>query len=450
MIFNYKTNFLLLLIFLPFIFLGCKDDEADEVQPVVYTLATSVVGQGSISPSEGTYEKGEIVSLTATAATGWEFNSWSGDVEENNNPLILTMDKDKTVVAHFIEVTGENDDNDGEGSDGDENDEGSSAIVNPGTVEYSLIGYATVSGEGYETTTGGKGGTEITISDLAELESWAASREKNTTPEIVYIKGKISSPTTTVVTIKHGENISILGLGGTAELDNVGLNIRNYKNVIVRNLKIHEVFYPNDGLTIDESQHVWVDHCEFYSKIGAGIGVDTYDGLLDIKKGSRYITVSWNHFHDHMKTMLIGHTDNVNQEPIDSEMRITLHHNFFENTDGRNPSLRWGAVHMFNNYLKDIADYGIAVRQGAHALLENNVYENVKLPITTDKFTGEGYVCENNNSFIGTSGASSITQTDCEWWDALPYTYELDPVESIATLVPANVGVGRIDVRASE
>jgi uncharacterized repeat protein (TIGR02543 family) len=311
-----------------------------------------------------------------------------------------------------------------------------------------MVGYATVDGEGYTTTTGGQGGAVITISTLAQLQAWALTRENKTVPEIVHISGKIEASASTVVTIKHGANVSVLGVGSTAELKNVGLNFRNYKNVIVRNLKIHEVFYPNDGLTIDECQHVWIDHNEFHSIIGPGIGVDTYDGLMDIKNGSRYVTVSWNHFHDHMKTVLVGHTDNSGAEATDRQIRVTFHHNYFENTDGRNPSLRWGAVHMYNNYLRNISDYGIAVRQGAHALLENNVYENVKLPVSTNKFDGEGFACERGNLFTGTSGANSITQTDCAWWTSttLPYEYTLDPVTSVTSTVPGNVGVGKVDV----
>lgn len=315
------------------------------------------------------------------------------------------------------------------------------------SVSNDMIGFATVSGDGYSTTTGGQGGSEITISSLSELKTWASSRENNTTPEIVYISGKISSSTSQIVTIKHGANISILGIGSSSELENVGINIRDYENVIVRNLKIHEILYPNDALTLDKINHGWVDHCELHSKIGDGITVDTYDGLLDIKKGSKYITISWCYLHDHMKTVLIGHTDSDSQKEQDSEIRVTFHHNFFENTNGRNPSLRYGAVHMFNNYLNDIDDYGIAVRKGAHAKLENNVYHNVNIPITTDKFKGiDGYACASGNIFSGTSGSNSITQTGCDWWTSttLPYSYTLDPVSSVISTIPDNVGVGKI------
>jgi pectate lyase len=308
---------------------------------------------------------------------------------------------------------------------------------------FNMIGYATVSGG----TTGGAGGSTTTISTIDQLVTWGASREKNTTPEIVQISGKITGGSTTLITIKNGANITITGVGTTAELSGVGLNIRDYTNVIVKNLKIHEIPYPDDALTLDNVQHGWVDHCELYSKIGAGITQDTYDGLLDIKKGSAFITISWCRLHDHMKCSLIGHTDNTGQQAEDSQIRVTYHHDWFYSTDGRNPSLRFGAVHMFNNIYENITDYGLAARDGGHAKVENCHYNNVVLPMSTDKFPVDGlpngYICQTGNTFTGTCGANVISQTGCDFWNSttLPYSYSLDPVSSLETIVKPNSGI---------
>ncbi len=316
------------------------------------------------------------------------------------------------------------------------------------TPDFKMSGYADVEAEGLVTTTGGEGGTVDTVSSLEELQVCAGSRENETIPGIIFIRGKIESPVSLAVSIKHGANVSVIGIGQDAELKNIGLKIWDYNNVIVRNLTIHEVFYPNDAITIDECHHVWIDHCELYSKIGEGINVDTYDGLLDIKNGSRYVTVSWNYFHDHMKCSLIGHSDGSSHENIDSQFKITYHHNYFKNTDGRNPSLRFGALHMYNNYLENIADYGIAVRQGAHAKIEYNHFESVNIPVTTNKFDGpEGYVCMTGNIYSGncTAANNSITQTDCDFWNDLPYTYTPDTAIQVAMLVKHFAGVGILD-----
>lgn len=314
--------------------------------------------------------------------------------------------------------------------------------------DYKLLGYGAVSGGGVSTTTGGAGGKTVSVRSLSELETWAAAREKNTSPEILQINGRISASSSMVLTIKNGANITIEGVGKTGELQNIGLNIRDYTNVIVRNLTIHEVLYPNDALTLDNVQHGWVDRCELYSKIGSGVTVDTYDGLLDIKKGSSYITISWNYLHHHMKCSLIGHSDNTGQQEEDSKIRVTYHHNWFSHTDGRNPSLRFGAAHLFNNYFEEITDYGVAARDGAHVKAENNVWFNVKLPMSTDKFPVDGlpngYICESGNVLSGTTGQKVISQTGCEFWNSstLPYAYTLDPLGTVESEVRQFSGMG--------
>ncbi|MBN2612513.1 MAG: carbohydrate-binding protein [Bacteroidales bacterium] len=392
-----------------------------------YFISTTAAGPGTIrqQPAGDSLFAGQEVVFTASPSVMAEFTGWTGDTVSASPVLQFNLEKNITLTASFTEKE-----------------------VKIDTPNFKMTGYANVEGDGLPTTTGGQGGLADTVSTLVELVAYANTREDNFDPGILYIKGKIESPEKLTVSIKHGANISIIGVGKDAELHNVGLKIWDYNNVIVRNLTIHEVFYPEDAITIDECHHVWIDHCELYSKIGEGIGVDTYDGLLDIKNGSRYVTVSWNYIHHHMKTSLIGHTDNSGQAETDRQFKITYHHNYFSNTDGRNPSLRFGALHMFNNYLENITDYGLAVRQGAHSLVENNHFESVKIPVTTNKFSGdEGFVCMSGNIYTGTCSEAdnSITQTDCEFWNNLPYQYTLDSVHKVALLVQMFAGAGVLD-----
>jgi hypothetical protein len=69
--------------------------------PTQYTLATSVTGQGSLSPSGGTYASGQTVNIYATAASGWKFDHWEGDASGGANPLALVMNANKNVKAVF-------------------------------------------------------------------------------------------------------------------------------------------------------------------------------------------------------------------------------------------------------------------------------------------------------------------------------------------------------------
>ncbi len=399
-------------------------------QAETFSLNLTVDGSGQILqiPNYGLLFYGEEIKLVARPDYNSIFKQWTGDYSSENDTLSFTLDSNKTIVAHFLEIE-----------------------VYPPEPDFSMIGYASMPGEGVETTRGGEGGKVTVIDNLAQLIAWGAGREDNYTAETVIIRGYIEAEETTVISIKRGKDISILGdsesNGGFAELKNISFNIRQYSNVIIRNLKMHEVFYPDDDLTIDECHHVWIDHCEFYSKIGPGIGVDTYDGLLDIKKGSHNITVSWCYFHDHMKTVLIGHSDNNGDQDVNLE--VTFHHNWFSNTDGRNPSLRFGKVHYFNNYLENITDYGFAVRNGAHAKIENCHFESVNIPIATDKFEGHGFACVSNCIYSGSCSENDnqISEpNDCDFWNnEIPYSYSLESTNTVKISVEMYAGVGIIN-----
>ncbi len=69
-----------------------------------YTLSTSVNhnGGGTVTPSSGTYDKGTRVTLTATPASGYRFDHWSGDITGNSGATIIVMDSDMSVTAHFM------------------------------------------------------------------------------------------------------------------------------------------------------------------------------------------------------------------------------------------------------------------------------------------------------------------------------------------------------------
>jgi pectate lyase len=408
------------------------DISGEQAESFQLNLTTNGFGQITQSPENGLLFKDEEITLIARPDYNSVFLNWTGDFNSDNDTLKFILDSDKTITAHFVEIE-----------------------VYPPEPDFAMMGYASVPGDGIETTTGGEGGKISYIQNLDQLIAWGESRENNSTPEIVIIKGLIEAENTTVISIKRGRNISIIGdsdvQGGFGELKNISLNIRQYSNVIIRNLKIREVFYPHDGLTIDECHHVWIDHCEFHSKIGPGIGVDTYDGLLDIKKGSHNVTVSWCRFYDHMKTVLIGHSDNNGEQ--DANLEVTFHHNWFSNTDGRNPSLRFGKVHYFNNYLENISDYGFAVRNGAHAKIENCHFESVNIPIATNKFEGHGFACISGCIYSGSSSENDnqISEPfDCTFWDnEIPYSYSLESTNTVKISVENYAGVGIVETITS-
>ena len=75
--------------------------------PVVYVLDTSVSGSGmiTIDPDQATYGNGQSVTLTAAPDPGYNFTGWGGDLSGSTNPVVITMDGDKTIAAIFTEST---------------------------------------------------------------------------------------------------------------------------------------------------------------------------------------------------------------------------------------------------------------------------------------------------------------------------------------------------------
>ena len=73
--------------------------------PCTYTLSVSTSPPGggtvTINPQKSTYCAGDVVTLTATPNSEYEFNSWSGDASGSANPMTLTMNSNKSVTANF-------------------------------------------------------------------------------------------------------------------------------------------------------------------------------------------------------------------------------------------------------------------------------------------------------------------------------------------------------------
>jgi len=78
-----------------------------EEEAVEYTLTMAKVGTGTVDPDVGDHDYAEdtVVTITATAATGWEFDGWTGDVADATAAsTTVTMDEDQDVTATFTEV----------------------------------------------------------------------------------------------------------------------------------------------------------------------------------------------------------------------------------------------------------------------------------------------------------------------------------------------------------
>lgn len=297
-------------------------------------------------------------------------------------------------------------------------------------------------------------------------------------------------------------NLSIVGIpgddGAAPTLDQGWLMVSKQQNVIVRNLRFMPAtdFWPSfescgsgvtdrdycswnaepDAMTIVGGARIWVDHCEFTDgEALQGAQTDKsrykyYDGLLDIKSGADYVTVSYSRFYNHHKAMLIGATDSN-----DGSYRVTFHHNHIQWVNQRMPRVRNGMVHVLNNVYagprqSDFTQqyyfgYGIGLGYNSKVYSERNAFDiegaaqSELLSANFDRwaqtFTDVGswlngsavdlnavakrLIDEQNN------GGASPFLGGVDWSPAAAYGYAADTsAEVLRAKVAASAGVGKV------
>ncbi|WP_455713049.1 pectinesterase family protein [Streptomyces pseudovenezuelae] len=284
-------------------------------------------------------------------------------------------------------------------------------------------GFASLAGG----TTGGAGGKVVTVTDQAALAAYAAAEE----PYVIRVSGAIAvEPFGSDIVV--ASNKTIIGVGDTGEIVHGELHLNpGTHNVIIRNLTIRDSYVEGDwdgkttdfdAIQMDTVDHVWIDHNRF-EHMG--------DGLLDIRKDSQYVTVSYNQFRSHNKAFGIGWTTNVLTQ-------ITIDHNWFTGTKQRNPSAdNCAYAHLYNNYLSaQVADgdpvwtYGNWSRGRTKMVIESSYYDGVQHPYQADA-TAE--LVQRGSILKNTTG-----RTDA-WGTAFDprsfYAYRLDPAAAVPSLV---------------
>ena len=357
-----------------------------------------------------------------------------------------------------------------------------------------MVGYATIttdSGDGY-TISGGAGASSentITISSYAELvaKKDILSSDK---PKIITISGTISTKANEnpLLSEKYtiGSNSTIYGdATNQGRLQNIEFIVEG-ENVIIRNMMFGEVISwdgytksgADDALSLNGATHVWVDHCEFQShltpqdldgnEITSGYYYSTdekwkkdfYDGLLDIKNGSTWITISNCYFHDHYKACLCASGDdgpdkNTTTGATDEDMRVTFYHNHWKNINARMPLFRYGTGHIYDCYFdagsqSDSASC-INVRAGSKLYIEGNNFANFS-KTTGDSVTNGSYIigfffADSAKKYGNVSGSwkavNNSTANESEGSVSAP-AYSYTAPTSYPTSAPTDVGVGKL------
>ncbi|EPS62434.1 hypothetical protein M569_12355, partial [Genlisea aurea] len=155
------------------------------------------------------------------------------------------------------------------------------------------------------------------------------------------------------------------GRGRKIRISGKGLRLKECEHVIICNL----IFDGGEGPDADavqikpNSRHIWIDRCSFS---------DYCDGLVDITRASTDITISRCRFSNHNKAVLIG-ADPSNTG--DRNIRVTIHHCFFDGTRQRHPRVRFGKVHLYNNYTRNWGVYAVCASVESQIYSQNNIYE---------------------------------------------------------------------------
>ncbi|WP_427918221.1 pectate lyase family protein [Streptomyces sp. cg40] len=278
-------------------------------------------------------------------------------------------------------------------------------------------------------TTGGGSATAVTVSTLDAFKSAVTG----STSKVVKVNGLI--PLSGQVDI--GSNTTVLGVGSASGFTGGGLRLKKVTNVVVRNLNISKPVAPADGITVQASTKVWIDHNAFSSDLDHG--KDYYDGLLDITHASDYVTVSWNTFKNHYKGSLVGHSDNNASEDT-GHLRVTYHHNWFDQVNSRIPSLRFGTGHFYDNYVVG-AETAVHSRMGAQMFVQNNVFRDTEVAVTTNRDSDvDGYANLSGNDLGG--AATEISQVGT--FTSPPYSYTAEPASTVVASVTSGAGTGKL------
>ncbi|MFG3192812.1 pectate lyase family protein [Streptomyces omiyaensis] len=203
------------------------------------------------------------------------------------------------------------------------------------------------------------------------------------------------------IKVKVPANTTLVGVGRNATILGGSLQVQGVDNVVIRNLTLESPldcfpqWDPTDGATgawnseydslvVYGSTHVWIDHNTFTdgrhpdSSLPEHYGevYQQHDGELDVVRGADLVTVSWNVFTDHDKTLMIGNSDSAGATDR-GRLRVTLHHNLFDDVVERAPRVRFGQVDAYNNHFK-VPDtnyvYSLGIGQESQLYAEKNAF----------------------------------------------------------------------------
>jgi pectate lyase len=205
--------------------------------------------------------------------------------------------------------------------------------------------------------------TTLDVSTVADLAIALAE----TDPVRIVIHGTLTG--TDVLPVASNKVIE----GDAAVLDGIQLKLDQADNVTLHNVTLLNA--ADNAILLSGATNVWINRCTLS---------DSADLLIDITKGSDNVTISYCKFSSSGTgsaghyAILIGNEENSTLD-VD-KLHVTIHHCVFTGKlMERMPSVRYGKVHIFNNYY-NVDPTGCAncirCRLFAELLIESNYFHN--------------------------------------------------------------------------
>lgn len=330
--------------------------------------------------------------------------------------------------------------------------------------------------------TGSSYGTVSTaVTNLATWKTWYASGCTNTADESgVYAaaRSKLSSNYGNKIKVKVPSNTTIIGLDSDCGFKGGSVQIVGATNVVIRNLVVQDAFDPFpqiqdgdgfnaewDAIVVQGSSYVWIDHCTLQDKIAVTDDdfdhvklsdnvekkYQVFDGLIDVKGNSSgsvpsdFVTISYCKIANHDKVGIIGHSDSSDAYDA-NHLTVTLHNNYYLNCTQRLPRVRFGHVHVFNNYYQNDGEgrsnsYCFGVGKNAYIYAEKNYFgDKINYVATMMSSSKPGYITLVDNA--GVSKLDGVTSTTT-WTPSNYYSYEaVSADDSLVEDVIENAGAG--------
>ncbi|MCK8436216.1 polysaccharide lyase family 1 protein [Streptomyces sp. D2-8] len=322
----------------------------------------------------------------------------------------------------------------------------------------SATGYATQNGG----TTGGAGGQTVRATTGTAIHQALCGRASTSTPITIEVTGTVNHANTKkvsgdscdtadgVIELKKVSNVTIIGVGSGALFDQLGIHIRESKNIIIQNVTVRNVKKSGsptsnggDAIGIERNvRNVWIDHTTLEASGGESEG---FDGLFDLKDNTQYVTLSYSVLRNSGRGGLVG-----NSESDRTNGYITYHHNRYENIDSRAPLLRGGIAHIYNNHYVRLNESGINSRAGARAKVDNNYFEDSKDVLGTFYTDEAGYWQVGGNVFDNVTWSSPGSENHPAGPDpksnttvSIPYAFSPDAANCVPDVVNRTAGANK-------